>query len=202
MLKEFFKAAREGKLEDMKVMVENGFDPHQASHDQRDALYYAITGGHIDVIEWLVIEQELDINHANIYGEIGLHVAAIERNYDVMRWMLEHGAMAEVGDNFGISPLQRAARVNVEMVDLLLSFGADINHVDNDGLTALHYSMLRGVDEDMMNHLVIRGADIYDLHGEVIFSQEYLEGSREYNVLHNIYILNQLPNYVESYINF
>lgn len=54
----------------------------------------------------------------------------------------------------------------------------------------------------MVDLLLYFGADIYDRHGEVIFSQEYLEFSREYNVLHSIYSFNQLPNYIEPYIDF
>lgn len=196
-LGDFMQAAREGELDKMKLMVSDGFDSHQTNDVGRNALYFAASGGQVKVIEWLVVSQGLDVNHRNIFGEGVLHGAVTEGGNNALRWMLEHGATANIGDNFGVSPLQRAARISTEMVDLLLSHGADINHVDDDGLTALHYATVRVVDGYMILHLISQGADVYDNRGEVIFSQVNETNPGLYNMLYDAYALNQLPGYIE-----
>lgn len=222
-LRDFFEAAKSGNIYYMKWMLDRGFDIHQTNDAGRNALYFAAHAGQVEVIEWLVEEQGFDVNYADMHGDRAVHAAAIEGRYDALEWLLENRAEAQITNNDGVSPLHRAARISVEMIDLLLLHGADIDHVDNDNLTALHYSMLSRLGISMILHLIAQGANIYDVHGEVIFSQidryyaedrpEYyfddssesssensteIESSLEvYTMVYNFYALNQLPGYIE-----
>lgn len=77
-LGDFMQAAREGELDKMKLMVSGGFDSRQTNDVGRNALYFAASGGQVEVIEWLVVSQGLDVNHRNIFGEGVLHGAVTE----------------------------------------------------------------------------------------------------------------------------
>ena len=56
--------------------------------------------------------------------------------------LIESGADIEFSDSFGCTPLINAAWVaSAEIVEYLLGLGANINHRDNDGKTALEKVM-------------------------------------------------------------
>ena len=64
---------------------------------------------------------------------------AINReNLREVKDLLGQGADIEYQDPFGCTPLMNAAWIgSVELVDYLISRGANINHLDNDGESAL-----------------------------------------------------------------
>jgi ankyrin repeat protein len=77
------------------------------------------------------------------YGRTVLHTAAErESRSKFIRFFLDHGADIESRDAHGRTPLLVAAlERNLDAITVLLEAGADVHAVDNEGLTALHFTI-------------------------------------------------------------
>ena len=75
-------------------------------------------------------------------GETPLHRAGHNKNPTVVEMLLAAGAEIEARDEYGETPLHRAAQWsgNPAVVELLLSAGADPNARDHNGDTPLKYA--------------------------------------------------------------
>lgn len=75
-----------------------------------------------------------------------LHIPVLAGFFDgVYMVAVEFGADINYGDSHGVSPLQAATwEGRMDMMQLLLSVGANVTGVDNSGRTVLHYAVLRG----------------------------------------------------------
>ncbi len=92
--------------------------------NKRTVLHVAVNRDNPDAVK-LLIEHGADPNAQSKRGVTPLHLAA--DNAVLARLLIEHGARVDLLDEKGRSPLHSAARVgNKEVVQLLISFGADI----------------------------------------------------------------------------
>ncbi|CAM9626260.1 unnamed protein product, partial [Laminaria digitata] len=137
-------AARMGHISVLKLLVRHGADVNAASSRGLTALHYAAVRNQADAIVALAeagadIEATVDEDGG---GGTTLHAAAVMRCYEAALALLKLGANMEARNAFGYSPLHGAARQGgkegaVEMVDLLLRWGADETVVDRDGNRAV-----------------------------------------------------------------
>lgn len=95
-----------------------------------------------------------------VYGdsESALHFYAVENQFDIVSWLIDHGANPNgVKDNE--SPLQVAAQLgHQDVCRALLKTGVNPNLTDNLGETALHKASGNGHLE-IIEHLLESGAD-------------------------------------------
>ncbi len=97
-------------------------------------------------------------------GTTLLHWAAIHNHVPLMRMIVHQGLFpADVADNFGEPPLQRAVKAkNLEAVQTLVELGADVNHKRQDGITAL-WLACRIDAVDLARVLLEAGANPYEV---------------------------------------
>jgi len=105
-------AARDGRLETVKVLLASGADINQVEANDISPLITAITNNHPDVATYL-IEQGADIKKVDWYGRTALFAAVETRNTDV-----QNSAPFENG-------IDRAPFV--PLIQLLIDKGADLN---------------------------------------------------------------------------
>ena len=108
--------------------------------------------------------------------------------------MLERGVNPNAEDNYGSTPLDRAAQEgHVEIVKILLERGANPNAKDNKGSTPLHNAAQEGHDE-IVKILLERGADprIADNGGHIPL--DYTEDSAIRSLLESALRNNKLRN--------
>lgn len=107
-------------------------------------------------------------------GATPLLRAAKAADVDAIELLIEHGALLELPEEGGVTPLMAASGLkwysidtrgkyvteaqSLAAVEILLDAGADIAARDGFGLTALHGAAYRGWN-DMVRYLVSRGAD-------------------------------------------
>lgn len=158
-------AARMGHISVLKLLVRHGADVNAASSRGLTALHYAAVRNQADAIVALAeagadIEATVDEDGG---GGTTLHAAAVMRCYEAALALLKLGANMEARNAFGYSPLHGAARQGgkegaVEMVDLLLRWGADETVLDRDGNRAVDLvgSGLTEDDESLREDELVR----------------------------------------------
>jgi uncharacterized protein len=188
-------AARDGRLDTVKILLAAGADINQVEANDISPLITAITNNHPDVATYL-IERGADIKKVDWYGRTALFAAVETRNMDV-----DNGPPFENGINR--TPF-------VPLIQLLLDKGADPNArtkeqlpirnqflrttgtlewVDFTGMTPFIYAARAG-DVTVMQMLVKAGADpkIETFQGtnalmaaagvNWVFDQTYWEGEK------------------------
>ena len=106
-------------------------------------LHLAARYGHTN-IGMRLIDSGAQIHAKDCSGAAPLHVAACHNHRDFVRLLLSnYGAVVNSRTLNGSTPLHTAAVCGaVEVIDVLLYHGANPNYTDENGLTALHYTVL------------------------------------------------------------
>jgi len=86
---EWFEAAKNGDVEQLKQALESGFDVNSVDEKQNTALHIAASKGHLDAMH-LLIENGAGLDLTNERLSTPLHLT--EKNMDAIRILLEAGA--------------------------------------------------------------------------------------------------------------
>lgn len=129
-------------------------------------LHLAVMSANLGAIE-LIIAQGAYINE-NIRNEgTPLHLAVKNCEYPsalsekIVKFLLKRGADASVCKTASGTPLHLAAQIgNVDVSQMLIDYGADVNSKSEDHFrTPLHYAAY-GHNEDIVNFLISVGAEV------------------------------------------
>jgi hypothetical protein len=110
------------------------------------ALHYAVRGGHEEVVN-LLLRAGAQANCENMLGTTPLMLASMEGHVALVRRLLPHLAVSDLERCYvgGRTALYYAAEEgSEEVIDLLLSHGAQGNIRDREGLTPLMQASYRG----------------------------------------------------------
>lgn len=111
-------------------------------------LHYAAWGNYIELANFLISELNDDVNKKDSEKSTPLHAAA-HGSYEVAEMLIKKGADVNSIDTEGNTPMHYAIfRRQVDIVKLLLSFGAEADIKANDGKSAL--DMAEEQDDEMM----------------------------------------------------
>ncbi|KAL6713255.1 hypothetical protein ACLMJK_008720 [Lecanora helva] len=142
-------AVEEGRQSAMEFIVAAGADVHKVDTEGRTALHLARTKPKCMSV---LLAHGSKINARDKYGFTLLYWAVQNVEASAVRFLLENGADPKIGDRNGLSPLHTIASncsdVIVEVLaadvriilDLLLSYGSDMEARDCKGRTPLHYA--------------------------------------------------------------
>lgn len=179
---EIHDAARSGNVDQLSRIVSDQPDAVAARDETgKTPLHLAAAEGHEPVAAFL-LDQGADVNARTDNFDTPLHFAAHWGHTDTVNVLLSQGAEIDSPDALGITPLQAAImgareeiverrpdtaaewrRVvqheNVEIVELLIAEGADVNKANSQGMAALHLAAESGRAE-ITKQLLERGADV------------------------------------------
>jgi ankyrin repeat protein len=152
-------AAKNGKLEIVKLLLESNRDPNYKDRDGDTSLTLAAEHGHTAVVE-LILEHGADKNSKNGDGDSAL-ILAVQKGYPpVVSSLLANGADIEAKDKKGKTALIWAVSNNdIGITTQLLEKKPKIDSKDNDGWPALHIAAKKGFNE-ITNLLCKHGSDI------------------------------------------
>jgi uncharacterized protein len=154
-------AARDGRLEEAKLLVAGGADVKLADPNEITPLLMAILNDHLDVATFL-IDHGADVNASDFWGRTPLWAAVDVRNMDLDHGV-DKGVAREPVFDFIKLLIDRGANVNVRTKEYhpgrrwLYSLG-DVSWVDMTGQTPFLRAALSG-DTKVMRLLLERGAD-------------------------------------------
>ncbi|WP_297424848.1 ankyrin repeat domain-containing protein [Clostridium sp.] len=193
--KSISRSIEKGNLDEIRSFIENGGNVNE-KYDDKSLLHFAIDNcgsNYFEVIE-LLINNGADINsNQSSYKEIPLHrlCARIRPRMDVIKLLLERGSKLNTENITGKTPIFNCNfSFSVELLNLLLSYGADIKHTDKYNNTVLHDDyILCGDNDDFEEYL-----KIFISHGVDINSKNNV-GHTPLELCKNKYIENILIKY-------
>ena len=170
-------AAKAGRLDILKTLVNFGADISQATDHGLQPLWIAARAGHVDIVEYLL---ELGVNVDNCinkeYGTALLAVSAIDlldegTTYideqdilDIISMLIEHGANVNAADESGWTPIMMFSQYEfinlLSPVKLLHENGADLNVKNNYGMTPLMISIMKRGTEPISDYFIKSGANL------------------------------------------
>ncbi|GJQ80579.1 hypothetical protein Trydic_g19983 [Trypoxylus dichotomus] len=125
-------------------------------------LYGAAKTGHLNIVDYLIQEKEVDVNTTNKNGFSPFYIAGYHGHEHVVRCLIDNGANIDNFEN-GFTVLSSLAANPktgcYNVAKLLLEKGADVNAKASNGFTALHFAAIHG-HLDMFKLLREKGADI------------------------------------------
>lgn len=148
--KELSKAIRDGKVEDVKHIIEAGVEVNAVlSYMQLTPLSLASYQGYVDIIA-LLLDNGADISaqNKNQYETTALIEAAQRGHLDAVKLLLERGADINQRDGFGDPALNWATYYgHKEVVQFLIASKAELTVIGSGGGTALNTAIAQGHTE-------------------------------------------------------
>jgi len=127
----FLYAGAEGYLDILKLTIQAGADPTIVNRYGGTALIPAAEHGHVEVIEELLNDTTINVNHVNLLGWTALMEAIVLNNGNptqqtVVQLLIDHGADVNIPDNNNVTPLQHAKKQGFkEIENILIEAGAE-----------------------------------------------------------------------------
>lgn len=162
-------AVRLNDLSTVQKLKSEGIDIDGKDGSGRTPLHKAAMSteddSHLDLAEYL-LENGACVNTQDKDGSTPLHYAVKRGNVDFIQLFLNYKADYNAVDNNGYSLLFPAARwnQNVEVVQLLIDLGLNVNDLDKTGKTPLHWACsLRNDNLKNVKLLLKNGAKMNDV---------------------------------------
>ena len=151
-------AALRGEKEMLEVLFALSADPHAVDSHGSNLIDLAAAGGHSEIVKLL---SEMGVQENN-----PLHVAAGTGNLLRLKQLLKNGHKVNARDGFGATPLLIAiVSGNMEVVQFLLSKGADPMIEAKDGYTLMHGAAFSG-SKQMVRLALSFGLEINPRYGK------------------------------------
>jgi ankyrin repeat protein len=158
-----FNAARDGDLATLTRMLSGGADANIADPDGWTPLMLAAMNGNVEAVR-LLLAHSADPNFGEANQGPPLAVAAmtpfvpVGDENAILRLMIDKGAIVDIPNGAGMTPLMYAAREgNPKRIAFLLLRGADVNHRDARKWTPLRFASSSG-NASIVRVLVSHGA--------------------------------------------
>ncbi|KXJ11019.1 ankyrin-1 [Exaiptasia diaphana] len=153
-------ATREGHLDCVEFLVENGADVNLTEARRKTPLHFAAGGGHLELVKFLV-KHKAALDLIDKFGRTPIVWATSAQHIDVVKELLEAGASISQGN---WHPLHEACKNgNLQIAKTLISAGAPVNTPSEfkgcKPWSPLHIATREG-NLDCVNMLIDAGADV------------------------------------------
>ena len=154
---DFFIAVQRDDAAAITGLLQRGFDPNSRDPNGQVGLTLAAQAQSWRAAQALLAHPGANVNALNATGESALMLAALKGDLDWCQRLLDRGAKVQQS---GWSPIHYAATgPSVQIVELFLARGADVNAESPNGSTPLMMAARYG-SEESANLLLSRGADV------------------------------------------
>jgi ankyrin repeat protein len=148
-----------GYLDIVDILLVAGADANLHDDKAITPLEAACRQGH-EQVALLLLDAGADVQRVNHYGGSPLHAACVfGYGLDIIRRLLLMGAVVNLRDTTGRTPLFYAGIKGYRVIKLLLDAGAEADCLDNDGIPLLSGPCGLG-HERSLEYLLAAGADV------------------------------------------
>jgi ankyrin repeat protein len=141
-------ALRNGQFEVVKWLVSAGADMHTTNTSGTNMLHFAIWGGHIPAIQWILDNSALDPRTRNYFGCTAAHWCAARGDVELCQWFHRAGLPFNTVNKGGHSPLHKAAWHGQENIVYWLVDGVRLGHTihrrDWNGRSVIDLAAMNG----------------------------------------------------------
>ena len=170
-------AALHGKhFQIAELLHRNGADIDVRGRWRNTPLRVSCRTGVLDIVQWL-LNHGADVNALGRQRYGPLHEAVDYGHLQAVQMLIEHNADIHIRTKFGESPLHVAARAQnhrdqVDIMQVLLDYGANPNARDDEYSTPLHYSswFQKGAYDPIQG--TVEGARLLLEHGAVVDAED------------------------------
>ena len=161
-------ASSNGRTEIVKMLLEKGADVNATDKYVYTALELASRNGHTEIVAML-LDNGADVNAKNVYGYTALIWGSRNKHTEIVAMLLDkkYGADVNATDDDGDTALMKVINCNeeddrpwyyveydiIEIVEMLLTAGADVNVVNNNK-TALDIAEETGCTKKIQNLII------------------------------------------------
>lgn len=147
---------RDKKLSELKTLNED-LSKIQEEKNAFDTFFSAIKGGKLSEVVSLLplVYKKKILNICDENGNTPLLLAINHANekdgFEILETLLKEGADPNQVYRMGsmvFTPLRHAIMINPKLVDLLVKYEADINHIAEDGLSPLSFALCNLLEKD------------------------------------------------------
>ncbi len=159
--KSLHHAALFGHIDQVQLLISNGFDVNAKDKLDQTPLHWAAITGKRKVAE-LLLTKGADINAKQRAGDTALHVAASRGYKGMAQLLIAKDADVNAKNATGDTPLHYVARsisASTEIIELLIAKGADVNSKNIDGQTPVDAAMTQNRGSTV-GLLIEKGADV------------------------------------------
>ena len=138
-----------GHFEVFEYLAGLGSDINAVNVNHADALLAALAGDHLNTVTFL-LDNGVNVDQQDYQGVTPLFMACHKQLTYLVKRLLEAGANPNIMTSQIVTPLQAAAATDegcAEIAALLIQHGADVNFVDEKGVSALNIAALKGHSE-------------------------------------------------------
>ena len=157
-------AVKSGSYDMIKYFVENGTDVYLKTNTGMNCLHIAALYGHVNLCRMLIEIYKIDMHASDMEGWTALHFSAKNGSCELINFFAVILNDINVETNDGCNCLHIAALYgHMTLCNTLIDkYKFDMHATDNEGLTALHYSVKNGSIElfeffgDMLTDIAIK----------------------------------------------
>ena len=159
------EAAACGDHAEILALLHADSDIDRVSNDGKTALHQAALYGKLETVR-LLVNQGANVNLHDLFASYTpLHLAAAHANrqivMEICAILLTAGADVNAQTKWGTTPLWSAAVAGrIELLEFLLSRGAELDVRDTEGRTPLIFIVKHPFHPDMLSFLLTRGIDV------------------------------------------
>lgn len=149
-------AARNGYLNIVKLLIENGADINAKDDFGSTILCAAAWGGHLEIVK-LLIENGADVRAKDEDEHTPLHLAAMKGHLDIVKFLIENGADVRAKNKYENNPLHFAVgngKFNVTEFITKYMLIQDPSEVVEDLRLKLDYDKCKREVEEMQNEKI------------------------------------------------
>ena len=153
-------ACMRGNMDAIYELLNAGADTNVSDKDSRTWLHYAVYGDCDKEVLQTIISHGADVNATRNGNVTALMIACWRGNIDAINELLNVGADPNIADKYSCTWLHYAVYgdCDKEVLQTIISHGADVNATRNGNVTALMIACRRG-NIDGINELLNVGAD-------------------------------------------